>query len=232
MMPKHHACRLLRPSQRSGRKGYLFTAPTYHALRRFRVDFTGIMVLASADTSSRPPIPSDRWQAGDAQPLSLPRLAVGVLCIAAKLCCRPTFALTQYTCWAIALFWAADPRFMISDLAHRRITMLSVARRCHGDTCNWLWSSADVVEQSALRQSDRLRQRLPIHRLDMTRYATPIADMPATVWYTVPAGAICTKLPWLAVSRANAAVWGYEVMVGALFTATPLMLLALVLPSA
>ena len=66
----------------------------------------------------------------------------------------------------------------------------------------------------------------------MTRYATPIADMPATIWYYLflPVRFV-RNFPWLAVSPAPMPVWGYyEVMVGALFTATPLMLLALVLP--
>jgi cytochrome bd-type quinol oxidase subunit 1 len=56
--------------------------------------------------------------------------------------------------------------------------------------------------------------------------------MPANMWYYLFLPIRCVgQFPWLAVSPAPMPVWGYyEAMIGALFTATPLMLLALLLP--
>ena len=67
---------------------------------------------------------------------------------------------------------------------------------------------------------------------DMTRYTTPSADMPANIWYYLflPLR-FMDRFPWLAGSPAPMPQWGYyEVMVGAIFTATPLTLMALALP--
>lgn len=191
----------------------------------------GLWFWLGADTSSRPLIPSDRWQAGDAQPLSLPRLAVGALCIAANFGCRPTFALTALL--AIALFWP-QIRAMISDLAHRRITMLKALRAPLAMVIPALVVVIPLMLWNKVRFGSLtdFGNAYQFTVSDMTRYATPIADMPATVWYYLflPVRFV-RNFPWLAVSPAPMPVWGYyEVMVGALFTATPLMLLALVLP--
>ena len=67
---------------------------------------------------------------------------------------------------------------------------------------------------------------------DMTRYTTPSADMPANIWYYLflPLR-FMDRFPWLAGSPAPMPQWGYyEVMVGAIFTATPLTVMALALP--
>lgn len=56
--------------------------------------------------------------------------------------------------------------------------------------------------------------------------------MPANIWYYLflPLR-FMDRFPWLAGSPAPMPQWGYyEVMVGAIFTATPLTLMALALP--
>ena len=85
----------------------------------------GLWLWLGADTSRRPLRPSDRWQAGDAKPLSLPRLALGALCIAANFGCRPTFTLAALL--AFPLFWP-QIRALGTGLRTRRIKPLQALR--------------------------------------------------------------------------------------------------------
>ena len=176
------------------------------ALRRFSgVDFTGIMVLAGcgyiqSPTNTVRPLASRRRTAavfaatGRRRPMHR-----GELRLPADLCAhgpaghRPVLA--------------ADPRYDQRSCASTHYHAQSVARAaCHGDTCIGCGHSADVVEQSALRQSDRLRQRLPIHRLRHDPLCHPDCRHAGhRLVLPVPTGAICTKLPVAGgLPRANA----------------------------
>ena len=68
----------------SAQVGYLLYRTNFYQIP-FAASLTltslGLWLWLGADTSRRPLRPSDRWQAGDAKPLSLPRLALGALCI-------------------------------------------------------------------------------------------------------------------------------------------------------
>lgn len=191
----------------------------------------GLWFWLGADTSSRPLLPVDRWQAGDARPLSLPRLAIGALCIAANFGCRPTFALAALL--AIPLFWP-QIRAMVNDLIHRRIRLSKALRAPLAMVIPALLIVVPLMFWNKARFGSLFNfgNAYQFTVSDMTRYTTPLADMPATVWYYLflPIRFV-RDFPWMAISPAPMPVWGYyEVMVGALFTATPLMLLALALP--
>lgn len=191
----------------------------------------GLWFWVGADTSHRPVLSIDRWQAGNARPLSLPRLAFGALCIAANFGCRPTFTLAALL--AFPLFWP-QIRAMAADLKDRRVVWWQALR---APVAVIVPAVAVVVP---LMMWNKVRFGSPFNFgnayqfsvSDMTRYVTPLRDMPVTIWYYLCLPLRFTQhFPWLALSPAPMPVWGYyEVMVGALFTATPLMALALVLP--
>ncbi|MBT1163861.1 hypothetical protein [Bifidobacterium felsineum] len=191
----------------------------------------GLWFWLGADTSARPLLPADRWHAGDTAPLSLPRLAAGALCIAANFGCRPTFTLTALL--AFPLFWP-QIRAMVGDLRQHRVPLLKALRA----PAAMIIPAIIVVTPLMLWNKARFGSLFNFGNAyqftvsDMTRYTTPMADMPSTVWYYLFLPLRFTQqFPWLAISPAPMPVWGYyEVMVGALFTATPLMLLSLVLP--
>lgn len=191
----------------------------------------GLWFWVGADTSRRPLMSADRWKAGDAKPLSLPRLALGALCIAANFGCRPTFALTALL--AFPLFWP-QIRAMVRSLRTHRITPLQALRAPMAVIIPAIVVVVPLMAWNKVRFGSPFDfgNAYQFTVSDMTRYVTPWADMPASVWYYMflPPHFI-DRFPWLALSPAPMPVWGYyEVMVGSLFTATPLMLLALALP--
>lgn len=205
----------------------------------YQVPFSASLALTSlglwfwlgADTSSRPWRPSDRWSAGDATPLSLPRLAAGALCIAANFGCRPTFVLASLL--AFPLFWP-QIKALLGELRHRRIRIATAWRAPLAMIIPAALVVAPLMAWNAARFGSPFNfgNAYQFTVSDMTRYTTPTADMPFTIWYYLflPLRFV-TSFPWLAISPAPMPVWGYyEVMVGALFTATPLMLLSLATP--
>ncbi|WP_169171465.1 hypothetical protein [Bifidobacterium oedipodis] len=191
----------------------------------------GLWFWLGADTCARPLRKADRWSVGDTKPLSLPRLAAGALCIAANFGCRPTFTLTALL--AFPLFWP-QIRALVGELRARRI---SWGKALHAPLAVILPAAVVVAPLMVWNQ---VRFSSPFNFgnayqftvSDMTRYTTPLEDMPATIWYYLFLPLRFTNhFPWLSISPAPMPVWGYyEVMVGALFTATPLMLLAFALP--
>ncbi|KFI93069.1 hypothetical protein BISA_1233 [Bifidobacterium saguini DSM 23967] len=191
----------------------------------------GLWFWLGADTSARPLLAADRWHAGNAAPLSLPRLALGALCIAANFGCRPTFTLTALL--AFPLFWP-QIRAMISDLVWRSVSPVKALRAPAAMVLPAIAVVIPLMAWNKVRFGSLLNfgNAYQFTVSDMTRYATPAVDMPYTIWYYLFLPLRFTdQFPWLALSPAPMPTWGYyEVMVGALFTATPLMLLALVLP--
>lgn len=191
----------------------------------------GLWFWLGADTSSRPMLSIDRWQAGDAKPLSLPRLAAGALCIAANFGCRPTFTLTALL--AFPLFWP-QIRAVIAELRSRSISPAKALRAPLAVIIPAIVVVAPLMMWNKVRFGSPFNfgNAYQFSVSDMTRFTQPLADMPATIWYYLflPLRFV-SHFPWLEVSPAPMPVWGYyEVMVGALFTATPLMLLTLALP--
>lgn len=191
----------------------------------------GLWFWLGADTSSRPLLAADRWRAGDAAPLSLPRLALGSVCIAANFGCRPTFTLAALL--AFPLFWP-QIRAMISDLIWRSVKPVTALRAPAALIIPAIVVVAPLMMWNKVRFGSVLNfgNAYQFTVSDMTQYATPAVDMPYMIWYYLLLPLRFThQFPWLALSPAPMPTWGYyEVMVGSLFTATPLMLLALVLP--
>lgn len=191
----------------------------------------GLWFWLGADTSAHPVFRADRWKVGDAKPLSLPRLAAGALCIAANFGCRPTFTLAALL--AFPLFWP-QIRALVAGVRARRIGLGTALRAPLAVVTPAIAVVVPLMAWNLVRFSSPFNfgNAYQFTVSDMTRYSTPLADMPTTIWYYLflPLRVI-DHFPWLAVSPAPMPVWGYyEVMVGALFTATPLMLLALALP--
>uniref|UniRef100_UPI00384FBA1E hypothetical protein n=1 Tax=Bifidobacterium eulemuris TaxID=1765219 RepID=UPI00384FBA1E len=191
----------------------------------------GLWFWLGADTSKRPLRPADRWQAGDAKPLSLPRLAAGALCIAANFGCRPTFALTALL--AFPLFWP-QIRAMVADLRARRTSVGAALRAPLAMIIPAAVVLAPLMAWNIARFGSPLDfgNAYQITVADMTRYATPWADMPLVVGYYLFLPLRFTEsFPFLAVSPAPMPEWSYyEPMVGGLFCLCPLLLAALLLP--
>ena len=174
---------------------------------------------------------ADRWQAGDAPALSLTRIGLGSLCIAANFGCRPTFCLTALL--GIAIFWP-QLKAIASTLRNGGVPMPAALR-------------APVVVIIAA-----LIPVLPLMAYNATRFGSPmnfgneyqltVTDMTA---YRVAATNIlpiagdylllplrCTDtFPWIALSAAALPEWSYtEPMIGGLFAMCPLAALSFALP--
>lgn len=191
----------------------------------------GLWFWLGAETSARPMLSVDRWRAGDTAPLSLPRLAAGALCIAANFGCRPTFTLAALL--AFPLFWP-QIRAVIGELRRHRISVAEALRAPLAMLVPAIVVVAPLMAWNHARFGSLFNfgNAYQFTVSDMTRYTTPMADMPSSIWYYLflPLRFV-PQFPWLAISPAPMPVWGYyEVMVGALFTATPVMLLAVLLP--
>ncbi|QOL35456.1 hypothetical protein BL8807_07830 [Bifidobacterium lemurum] len=191
----------------------------------------GLWFWLGADTDKRPLRPADRWRAGDAKPLSLPRLAAGALCIAANFGCRPTFALTALL--AFPLFWP-QIRAMAADLRARRTSVGAALRAPLAMIIPAVVVVAPLMAWNIARFGSPLDfgNAYQITVADMTRYATPWVDMPLVVGYYLFLPLRFTDgFPFLAVSPAPMPEWSYyEPMVGGLFCLCPLLLAALLLP--
>ena len=190
-----------------------------------------VMPKTSVAAASLVVVSSDRWQAGDAKPLSLPRLALGALCIAANFGCRPTFTLAALL--AFPLFWP-QIRALGTGLRTRRIKPLQALRAPLAVIIPAILVVTPLMAWNMVRFDSPFNfgNAYQFSISDMTRYTTPSADMPANIWYYLflPLR-FMDRFPWLAGSPAPMPQWGYyEVMVGAIFTATPLTLMALALP--
>lgn len=218
----------------SAQVGYLLYRTNFYQIP-FAASLTltslGLWLWLGADTSRRPLRPSDRWQAGDAKPLSLPRLALGALCIAANFGCRPTFTLTALL--AFPLFWP-QIRALGTGLRTRRIKPLQALRAPLAVIIPAILVVTPLMTWNMVRFDSPFNfgNAYQFSISDMTRHTTPSADMPANIWYYLflPLR-FMDRFPWLAGSPAPMPQWGYyEVMVGAIFTATPLTLMALALP--
>ena len=218
----------------SAQMGYLLYRTNFYQIP-FAASLTltslGLWLWLGADTSRRPLRPSDRWQAGDAKPLSLPRLALGALCIAANFGCRPTFTLTALL--AFPLFWP-QIRALGTGLRTRRIKPLQALRAPLAVIIPAILVVTPLMTWNMVRFDSPFNfgNAYQFSISDMTRHTTPSADMPANIWYYLflPLR-FMDRFPWLAGSPAPMPQWGYyEVMVGAIFTATPLTLMALALP--
>ena len=134
----------------SAQVGYLLYRTNFYQIP-FAASLTltslGLWLWLGADTSRRPRRPSDRWQAGDAKPLSLPRLALGALCIAANFGCRPTFTL------------AADSRAGHRSAHTPHQAVAGVARAAGGNHSRHSRRDAsDGVEHGSVRFPVQFRQ--------------------------------------------------------------------------
>jgi len=161
----------------------------------------------------------------------LPRLALGALCIAANFGCRPTFTLTALL--AFPLFWP-QIRALGTGLRTRRIKPLQALRAPLAVIIPAILVVTPLMAWNMVRFDSPFNfgNAYQFSISDMTRHTTPSADMPANIWYYLflPLR-FMERFPWLAGSPAPMPQWGYyEVMVGAIFTATPLTLMALALP--
>lgn len=191
----------------------------------------GLWFWLGADTDKRPLHPANRWRAGDAKPLSLPRLAAGALCIAANFGCRPTFALTALL--AFPLFWP-QIRAMVAGLRAGSIRVSTALRAPLAMVIPAVVVLVPLMAWNIVRFGSPLDfgNAYQITVADMTRYTTPWADMPLVVGYYLFLPLRFTEdFPFLAVSPAPMPEWSYyEPMVGGLFCLCPLLLAALLLP--
>ena len=95
--------------------------------------FLGMWLWLGAPVARKRTCTLGRSDSADAASLSLLHVALGALCIAATIGCRPTFALTALL--AIALFFPAHPHGGTAPLAFRRC--VSCARSSSPPCSSW-----------------------------------------------------------------------------------------------
>ena len=193
----------------SAQMGYLLYRTNFYQIP-FAASLTltslGLWLWLGADTSRRPLRPSDRWQAGDAKPLSLPRLALGALCIAANFGCRPTFTLTALL--AFPLFWP-QIRALGTGLRTRRIKPLQALRAPLAVIIPAILVVTPLMTWNMVRFDSPFNfgNAYQFSISDMTRHTTPSADMPANIWYYLflPLR-FMDRFPWLPPRCRNGAI--------------------------
>lgn len=191
----------------------------------------GLWLWLGAQTTRRPLLAAEIWHVSGAPELSLPRLGLGALCIAANFGCRPTFCLTALL--GIALFWPqirAAARGMFSGRTSWRKALLAptVVLVCA------LVPVVPLMAYNVARFGSPLDfgNAYQITVTDMTCFHTPLADaLPAIGYYLFLPLHFIARFPWVALSPAPMPEWVYaEPMVGGLITLCPLLLLAFALP--
>lgn len=191
----------------------------------------GLWLWLGAQTTRRPLLAAEIWHVAGAPKLSLPRLGLGALCIAANFGCRPTFCLTALL--GIALFWPqirAAARGMCSGCISWRKALLAptVVLVCA------LVPVVPLMAYNVARFGSPLNfgNVYQITVTDMTSFHAPLADaLPAIGYYLFLPLHFIARFPWVALSPAPMPEWVYaEPMVGGLITLCPLLLLAFALP--
>ncbi len=158
--------------------------------------------------------------------VSMPRVAWGALCIAATIGCRPTFAFTAL--FALPLF-LPDLRRSARKRECGRIARLGTALLLPA-----LAAAAPVLVYNQLRFAAPFDfgNAYQLTVTDMTRFHTPAANMPLTVFYYLFLPPRLTdSFPFVALSPTPLPRWSFtEPCVGGLFALMPLALCAFALP--
>lgn len=191
----------------------------------------GLWLWLGADTGQPPLRNADRWSVEGARPLSLPRLALGALCIAANIGCRPTFALTSLL--AFPLFWP-QIRALARGLRAGRLGW----RHALGAPVAVLAPAMMAVVPQLAYNMARFGSPLDFGDAyqmtvtDMGRFTLPAADiLPMLGYYLFAPLRLTDAFPWVAISPTPLPGWGFaEPLVGGLVVLCPFILLAFALP--
>lgn len=218
----------------AGNFGYLFFRTNFYSVPfAASIMFTalGLWLWVGARTVKPPLTPADRWQVGSAPELSLPRLGLGALCIAANFGCRPTFCLAALL--GFPLFWP-QIRALAAGLAAGQVPWRK-ALRAPGVVI-----LAALVPIVPLMMYNHARFGSPFDFgtayqmtvTDMTRFREPLADIvPVTLYYLFLPPRFTGAFPWLRLSPTPLAEWSFtEPMVGGLFALCPLLLCSIATP--
>lgn len=191
----------------------------------------GLWLWLGADTSRPPLTPSDRWSVSGARPLSLPRLALGALCIAANIGCRPTFALSALLGFVI---FRAQIAGLIRDIRSHSAHLSQALRAPAAVLLPALAVAVPVLAYNVARFGSPLDfgERYQMTVTDMTRFTQPLADVPVTIgYYLLLPFRLTDTFPWVALSPTPMPQWAYaEPMVGGLFVLCPFVALAFATP--
>lgn len=191
----------------------------------------GLWLWLGADTSRPPLTPSDRWSVSGARPLSLPRLALGALCIAANIGCRPTFALSALLGFVIFRTQIAG---LIRDIRSHTAHLGQALRAPAAVLLPALAVAIPVLAYNVARFGSSLDfgERYQMTVTDMTRFTQPLADVPVTIgYYLFLPLRLTDAFPWVALSPTPMPQWAYaEPMVGGLFVLCPFVALAFAAP--
>lgn len=191
----------------------------------------GLWFWIGARASSRPLTPVDRWRVEGADELSLPRLGLGALLIAANFGCRPTFCLAALL--GFPLFWP-QIRALATSLRSGRVGW------AHALRAPAVVAVAALVPVVPLMAYNRARfgsildfgNAYQLTVTDMTRFREPVADiLPAIGYYLFLPLRLTGRFPFVALSPTPFPEWSFaEPMVGGLFVLCPLLLGVFALP--
>lgn len=171
------------------------------------------------------------WSLEGVQPLSLRYLAAGAACIAANFGCRPTFALSALL--AFPLFWP-QIKAIVHGLRHRTIRVRQALRAPAAVIIPAIIVVTPFMAYNVIRFGSPLDfgNNYQMTVTDMTRFKQPLVNFPQTVGaYLFMPLRFLPEFPFLGVSVTAFPEWGYyEPMIGGLFVACPLLLLAFAAP--
>ena len=213
----------------------------------YRTNFYSVPIAASLFLSAlglwlwlgaerRVPACGDRARGMDgAQPLSLPHLAGGSVCIAANLGCRPQFVLLALL--APVLFWP-QIRSIVRHIHGGPTSPRVPARRLARAPLAVLLPALAVVVPLLAYNAVRFGSPFDFGTTyqmtvtDMTTYRQPWSNLALTAaYYLFLPLRFTDAFPFLAISPAPLPTWGFvEAMPGGLFAMSPLVLAALACP--
>ena len=171
------------------------------------------------------------WRVDGAQPLSLRHLAGGALCIAANFGCRPTFTLAALL--GFPLFWSHITS-LVRGLHNRTIPWAKALRAPIAVLVPAIAVVAPLMAYNRARFGSVLDfgNAYQMTVTDMTRYEQPSANfLPTLGYYLFMPLRFISTFPYIGTSTTAYSEWGYyEPMVGGLFIACPLLLVAIAVP--
>ena len=171
------------------------------------------------------------WHVSGAPDLSLPRLGLGSLCIAANFGCRPTFCLAALL--GIALFWP-QIRAAATGVFSGRMPWRKAVQAPAVVLVAALVPVVPLMAYNAARFGSPFDfgNAYQITVTDMTRFHAPLVDALPVIGYYLFLPLHCiARFPWVALSPTPMPEWVFaEPMVGGLITLCPLLLLAFALP--
>ena len=171
------------------------------------------------------------WSVAGAQPLSLRYLAAGAACIAANFGCRPTFALSALLCFPI--FWPQITS-LLQGLKSRSLPPRRALRAPAAVIIPALIVVLPLMAYNVARFGSPLDfgNDYQMTVTDMTRFVQPTANfLPSVGAYLFLPLRFTSEFPFIGMTPMAFREWGYyELMAGGLFTACPLLLLALAAP--